>query len=40
MLDDILARTLGQIDGIIQRTVIRVAHVLRETPHDTLFINN
>ena len=40
MLDDILARTTRQLDGIIQRAVIRIAHVLRETPHDTLFINN
>ena len=40
MLDDILARLISQPNGCVQCRVIGIAHVLCETPHDTLSINN
>jgi hypothetical protein len=40
MLDDILARTTRQLDGIVQRRVIMIAHELDEFLDDTLLIHN
>jgi hypothetical protein len=40
MLDDVIARTTGQLGGRVQRRVIGIAHVLDELLHDTLFIHN
>ena len=40
MLDDILARTTRQLDGIVQRRVILIAHELDEFLDDTLLIHN
>ena len=40
MLDDILARTTRQLDGIVQRRVIGLAHELDEFLNDTLLIHN
>jgi hypothetical protein len=40
MLDDILARTTRQLDGVVQRRVILITHELDEFLDDTLFIYN
>ena len=40
MLDDILTRTMRQLDGIVQRRVVDLAHELDKFLDDTLLIYN
>ena len=40
MLDDILARTMRQLDGRVQRRVVGVTHALGELLNHALLINN